>query len=272
VLARRRHSGRLTGWGFPDALRLIPSGLGVGWDLRDQATKLWDRVIWQIARGSVDAVRYRPNHLALVMACGCFQPDAPSDVARWVIDIRATPLVRRASAFPHAVVRFVSGLAARWLGPTASAVLRWSSGAVAGWRTRWARAPWSTCFARVRIRTSRSASARGGHPRRRHARLLEPHSRAGRHAVSDRPGRRVPDPADGDRRAPPRRGLPIYRRRAARVCSSPSLPVDGQPASPPPGDRDLPPAPRRLRGPASVVARGVEGARPSASRSGWGWA
>ena len=80
----------------------------------------------------MDAVRYRPNHLALVMACGCFQPDAPSDVARWVINIRATPLVRRASAFPHAVVRFVSGLAARWLGETASALLRWSSGAVAG--------------------------------------------------------------------------------------------------------------------------------------------
>lgn len=88
-------------------------------------------MVWALARGSVEAVRYRPNHLALVMACGCFQPDAPSDVARWVISIRARPAVRRASGLPHAIVRMVSSSAARWLGPTASAVLRWSSGAVA---------------------------------------------------------------------------------------------------------------------------------------------
>jgi class 3 adenylate cyclase len=98
----------------------------------EQATRLWDRVVWGLARGSVEAVRYRPNHLGLVMACGCFQPDAPSDVARWVISIRARPVVRRVTDLPHAVVRIVSTWVARWLGPTASALLRWSSGALAG--------------------------------------------------------------------------------------------------------------------------------------------
>jgi class 3 adenylate cyclase len=99
--------------------------------LTENAEKLWDRMVWGLARGSVEAVRYRPNHLSLVMACGCFQPDAPSEVARWVIKIRARPEIRRAFGLPHAVVRVVSSWAARWLGPTASAVLRWSSGAVA---------------------------------------------------------------------------------------------------------------------------------------------
>jgi class 3 adenylate cyclase len=97
----------------------------------EQVQKFWDRIVWGLARGSVEAVRYRPNHLALVMACGCFQPDAPSDVARWVIKIRARPEIRRASGIPHAIVRMVSSWASRWLGPTASAVFRWSSGAVA---------------------------------------------------------------------------------------------------------------------------------------------
>lgn len=95
------------------------------------AQKLFDRIVWGMARGTVEAVRYRPNHLALVMACGCSQPDVPSDVARWVIKIRARPEIRQVSGLPHAVVRTVASWASRWLGPTASALVRWTSGAVA---------------------------------------------------------------------------------------------------------------------------------------------
>jgi class 3 adenylate cyclase len=52
-------------------------------------------------------------------------------VARWLVDARTWPVLRRASTVPHRVVRVVAAEAARWLGPTASAVVRWSSGAVA---------------------------------------------------------------------------------------------------------------------------------------------
>ncbi len=76
-------------------------------------------------------VRYEPRQLDLVLACGARQPDVPAPVVRWLVDARAWPSLRSVSAVPHAIVRMVAAEAARWLGPTASAVVRWGSGAAA---------------------------------------------------------------------------------------------------------------------------------------------
>jgi class 3 adenylate cyclase len=93
--------------------------------------RLIDGLAWRTARNAVDVVRYRPRQLDLVLVCSALQPDFPTPVARWLVDARTWPRVRDALAMPHAVVRVVAGQAARWLGPTASALVRWSSAAVA---------------------------------------------------------------------------------------------------------------------------------------------
>ena len=101
----------------------------------DTLTARWntllDRIAWTAARKAVDVVRYEPRQLDLVLACGARQPDVPEPVVRWLVDARAWPSLRSASALPHALVRLVAAEAARWLGPTASAVVRWGSGAAA---------------------------------------------------------------------------------------------------------------------------------------------
>lgn len=90
-----------------------------------------DRVAWVTAREAVEAVRYQPPHLKLLLACGVRQPEVPEGVARWLTETPALPSVRRLSELPHAVVRAVAARAAAWFGPTASAVVRFSSGATA---------------------------------------------------------------------------------------------------------------------------------------------
>jgi class 3 adenylate cyclase len=92
---------------------------------------LVDQLSWNGARAAVDAVRYQPRQLDLVLACGARQPDVPEPVVRWLVDARNRPSLRSASALPHALVRLIAAEAARWLGPTASAVVRWGSGAAA---------------------------------------------------------------------------------------------------------------------------------------------
>jgi class 3 adenylate cyclase len=95
-------------------------------------TEAWlDGLAWRAARKAVDVVRYQPRQLDLVIACGTDQPEVPGTLARWLVDARTWPPFRRASGVPHRVVRLVAAEAARWLGPTASAVVRWSSGALA---------------------------------------------------------------------------------------------------------------------------------------------
>jgi len=96
-----------------------------------RASAVLDRVAWNAARTAVDSVRYQPRQIDLVLACGAGQPDMPAPVARWLVDARSWPTLRTATTVPHRIVRLVAGGAARWLGPTASAVVRWSSGAVA---------------------------------------------------------------------------------------------------------------------------------------------
>src|SRR5580765_8154726 len=95
------------------------------------AEGLLDGLSWQAARKAVDAVRYQPRQLDLVLACGADQPDVPAPVARFFVDARTWPTVRRASSLPHRLVRLVAGEAARLFGPTASALVRFGSGALA---------------------------------------------------------------------------------------------------------------------------------------------
>ncbi len=99
--------------------------------MRGKIDRLLDRLAWGAARRAVDLVRYKPRQLDLVLACSAVQPDFPTPVARWLVDARAWPRVRRATELPHGLVRLVAAGAARWFGPTASALVRWSSGAVA---------------------------------------------------------------------------------------------------------------------------------------------
>jgi class 3 adenylate cyclase len=98
---------------------------------RRAADSFFDAISWRAARKAVDVVRYRPRQLDLVLACGADQPEMPAPVARWLVDARTWPPLRKASGIPHLLVRLVAAETARWFGPTASAVLRWSSGAIA---------------------------------------------------------------------------------------------------------------------------------------------
>jgi class 3 adenylate cyclase len=88
-------------------------------------------MVWWVVRGSTDAVRYQPPHLALVIACAASQPGVPEQVGRWLAATRARPAVVKAAGMPHALVRLAAAWAARWFGPTGSALVRWLSGAVA---------------------------------------------------------------------------------------------------------------------------------------------
>ncbi len=99
--------------------------------LDERRERLLDGLAWKSARLAVDVVRYRPRELDLMLACGADQPDVPGPVARWLVEARNWPAVREASTIPHRFVRLVATSAARVLGPTASALVRWSSGAVA---------------------------------------------------------------------------------------------------------------------------------------------
>ena len=90
-----------------------------------------DRVAWVAAREAVEAVRYQPPHMKLLLACNAQQPEVPEGLARWLVETPARPTVRQLSQLPHAAVRALAARAAEWFGPTASAVVRFSSGATA---------------------------------------------------------------------------------------------------------------------------------------------
>jgi class 3 adenylate cyclase len=93
---------------------------------------LYDTAVWRVARGVVDAVRYRPRQLDLALACGAWQPEVPEPAVRWLADARARPGVLRVVELPHAALRAVAAEAARWFGPTGSALVRWTGAVVAG--------------------------------------------------------------------------------------------------------------------------------------------
>jgi len=90
-----------------------------------------DGLTWSAARGAVDAVRYQPAHMKLLMACGASQADTPQRVVDGFSAVLARPRVRGWLDLPHRGVRLAADLAARRFGPTASALVRFSSGAVA---------------------------------------------------------------------------------------------------------------------------------------------
>jgi class 3 adenylate cyclase len=98
---------------------------------REGLDGLWDRVVIRLVRDVVDAVRYEPQHTALVLACGGRQPEVPQPIARWWADVRVQPSFLALSAMPHAVVRRVATAAAQCFGPTGSAIVRWLAGATA---------------------------------------------------------------------------------------------------------------------------------------------
>jgi class 3 adenylate cyclase len=79
----------------------------------------------------VDAVRYRPRHVDLLVACGTSQPEVPGPLARWLVTFRRQPTVVHLSGLPHAAVRVLAREAARWFGPLGSVLVRWLSGAAA---------------------------------------------------------------------------------------------------------------------------------------------
>jgi class 3 adenylate cyclase len=90
-----------------------------------------DTIAWLVARWAVDAVRYQPRQLDLVLACGAAQPGAPAPAARWLARTAGRPSVVEFSRLPHVALRTLAAQAARWFGPTGSAVVRWCGGAVA---------------------------------------------------------------------------------------------------------------------------------------------
>src|SRR5437899_2871361 len=87
----------------------------------------WDRLVWWMTRGMVDAVRYQPRHLDLVLACRDEDADDPSPFVLWWVQLGSAFIA--AGGYPHAIVRAVAIPAAVWLGPTTSTLLRWFSGA-----------------------------------------------------------------------------------------------------------------------------------------------
>ena len=99
--------------------------------LRRNWEDLMDRVSWSAARGAVEAVRYEPRYLDLLLACGVSQPDLPSGLGRWLVRMRRAPFYLSASSVPHALVGRVAAVAGRSFGPTGSALVRWFSGAAA---------------------------------------------------------------------------------------------------------------------------------------------
>ena len=85
----------------------------------------FDAIAWRLARHAVDVVRYQPRQLDLALACGVWQPET-APAARWLAEARNYPGVVQALGLPHAALRAVAGVAARWFGPTASVLVRWS--------------------------------------------------------------------------------------------------------------------------------------------------
>jgi class 3 adenylate cyclase len=79
----------------------------------------------------VNAVRYQPRHVELLLACGASQPGVPSPLLSWVAATREQPAVAHLTGAPYALVRALATQASRWFGPTASAMVRWTFGAAA---------------------------------------------------------------------------------------------------------------------------------------------
>jgi len=96
--------------------------------IREGLKQALDSVAWSVARGGVDAVRYRPSHVELVLACGASQPDVPPALVRWLSGMRDRLQVVEDSGVSRAVGG-AKARAATWFGPVPTALVRWLSGA-----------------------------------------------------------------------------------------------------------------------------------------------
>ena len=99
--------------------------------LRQEIDALLDALSWSAARGTVDAVRYQPRQLALTIACAASQPGVPRPVRQWLVGGRSAPIIVKSGAVVHDFLRAAAGHSAWWVGPTASAVVRWFADAMA---------------------------------------------------------------------------------------------------------------------------------------------
>src|SRR5439155_264292 len=113
----------------------------VWWGGLSARVRAWlDRVTWVAARGAVDAVRYQPRHLDVVVACGRSQPEvSPAEVAG---RHRAVGSQYTASALPalfHPELARVDGpaLLARLVNETSPALHAGFDVLYAGWRSEW---------------------------------------------------------------------------------------------------------------------------------------
>src|SRR6266436_618847 len=79
--------------------------------LRETLGALWDALVLGVARGAVDAVRYQPRHLPLVLVCGGSQPGVPQPLVHWWADVRVRPTYVHVSSLPHSLVRAIAALA-----------------------------------------------------------------------------------------------------------------------------------------------------------------
>jgi len=96
--------------------------------LSERVRRRLDVLTWSAVRGAVDAVRYQPPHLELVIACGVSQPEIPPRLGRWAAEL-STRRAAGSPGVPHALRR-AGGWVTRALGPVPSVLVRWLSGAL----------------------------------------------------------------------------------------------------------------------------------------------
>ncbi len=96
-----------------------------------RVVELWNSLVWKLTHAAVDTVRFQPRHLELLLACGTAEGSGSAPLARWLVETRKRQSYARVVGTPHALVTVVARQAGRWLGPTASTLVRLMSGATA---------------------------------------------------------------------------------------------------------------------------------------------
>jgi class 3 adenylate cyclase len=92
---------------------------------------LWNALVWKLTHAAVDAVRFQPRHLELLLACGTSEGSGSAPLARWLVETRKRPAYARATGAPRTLFNSMAGRAGRWFGPTTSTMIRLLSGATA---------------------------------------------------------------------------------------------------------------------------------------------
>lgn len=100
------------------------------------ARTAWNGAVWKTVQEVVEAVRFQPRRLDLLLAYRNSLPEVAKPLVRWLFDAR----VIRVQGLPHMVVRRAADVAGRLFGPTASVLIRWVAGAAASAADRFAAA------------------------------------------------------------------------------------------------------------------------------------